>query len=327
MVGALAVCLSAALWGLDGVVLTPRLHNLSVPLVVFLLHAVPFLLMQPLFYSSYRELRRMSAREWTTLFLVSISGGLLGTFAIVNALFIVNFTQLSVVVLLQKLQPVFAILLAAILLRERISGRFLARAGIAMAGAYLLTFGLSLPDLDAQAQTVIAATWALVAAASFGSATVFGKKILSTLDFRQATFGRYGLTTVLALLYLLLIDQKIPLIEVTPKNWLIILVIGLTTGSGAIFLYYFGLTRVRAVVAAICELCLPLSAILLDYLINDSRLEPWQWVGVALLVSAIALVSRLPGKSASRSGRIHPSTQPTKPLEASQPQSGGRAGE
>ena len=28
---ALAICLAAALWGLDGVVLTPRLYNLPVP--------------------------------------------------------------------------------------------------------------------------------------------------------------------------------------------------------------------------------------------------------------------------------------------------------
>jgi len=65
----------------------------------------------------------------------------------------------------------------------------------------------------------------------------------------------------------------------------------LTTGSGAIFLYYFGLHRVRAIVATICELCLPLSAILLDYVINDSRLGPWQWVGAATLVGAIVLVT------------------------------------
>ncbi len=70
-----------------------------------------------------------------------------------------------------------------------------------------------------------------------------------------------------------------------------ILVIGLTTGSGAIFLYYFGLTRVRASVSAICELCLPLSAILLDYLINGSVLRPWQWLGAATLVVAITMVS------------------------------------
>ena len=62
--GALAICLAAALWGLDGVVLTPRLSALAVPFVVFLLHAVPFALMQPLLAGSYHRLRRMPARGW-----------------------------------------------------------------------------------------------------------------------------------------------------------------------------------------------------------------------------------------------------------------------
>jgi drug/metabolite transporter (DMT)-like permease len=300
ILGALAICLSAALWGLDGVVLTPRLYNLSVPFVVFLLHAVPFAFMQPVLWRSYPALAALPGRDWLVLLLVALSGGLLGTFSIVKALFLVNFNQLSVVVLLQKLQPVFAIVLAGLFLRERISGRFLIRAVVALAGAYLLTFGLGLPDFDTGAKTALAATWATVAAASFGSATVFGKRLLRVLDFRQATFGRYGLTTALALLYLLVTEGRLAFSEVTPANWLVILVIGLTTGSGAIFLYYFGLTRVRAVVSTICELCLPLTAILLDYWINDSRLGPWQWVGAALLVLAITLVSLLPARSRAR---------------------------
>jgi drug/metabolite transporter (DMT)-like permease len=77
---------------------------------------------------------------------------------------------------------------------------------------------------------------------------------------------------------------------------MLILTIGLTTGSGAIFLFYFGLTRVRASVSAICELCLPLSAILLDYLINGSVLRPWQWAGAATLVMAITMVSIQPAE-------------------------------
>ena len=109
ILGAALICLSAALWGLDGVVLTPRLANLPVAFVVFLLHVVPFVLMQPFLYRSYGRLRRMDARGWSALALVSLTGGLIGTLAIVKALFLVDFNQLSVVVLLQKLQPVFAI--------------------------------------------------------------------------------------------------------------------------------------------------------------------------------------------------------------------------
>jgi len=294
IIGAALICLSAALWGLDGVVLTPRLANLQVPFVVFLLHAIPFALMQPFLWRSYRRLREMPARGWLALALVAFTGGMLGTLAIVKALFLVDFNQLSVVVLLQKLQPIFALALAAILLGERVSARFLAAAVVALGGAYLLTFGLSAPNTAANGISLKAAFLAIVAAAAFGAATVLGKMLLGSLDFKDATFARYGMTSAMTLLYLGIRGIGLPFATVTGANWVMILIISLTTGSGAIFLYYYGLTRVRASVATICELCLPLSAVLLDYLVNDSILGFWQWVGGALLVGAILRISITP---------------------------------
>ena len=289
--GALAICTSASLWGLDGVILTPRLVELGVPLVVFLIHAVPFVGMQPFLRGTYPSLTRLRGADLLFLVLVAVTGGLVGTFAIVKALFLVNFQQLTVVVLLQKLQPLFAIALAGVLLGERLSRRFLLLAALALFCSYLMTFGLVLPNLDTGGHTVAAALWAAVAAAAFGFSTVLGKRVLATLDFKQATFARYGLTALLALVFLVVAEGGIPLGRVTADHWKIVLLIATTTGSGAIFLYYFGLQRVRAIVAAVCELCLPLTAILLDYFINDSALGPWQWTGAIGLLGAIALVT------------------------------------
>jgi drug/metabolite transporter (DMT)-like permease len=289
--GAALICVSAILWGVDGVVLTPRLSNLQVPFVVFLLHAIPFAVMQPFLWRSYARLRTMPARGWMALALVAFTGGLLGTMAIVKALFLVNFNQLSVVVLLQKLQPVFALGLAALLLGERVSARFLTAAAAALVGAYLLTFGISTPTAAADTITLKAALLAVIAAAAFGSATVLGKMLLSALDFRDATFARYGMTAAMALLYLGIRGIGLPFSNVSEVNWFIIVIISLTTGSGAIFLYYYGLTRVRASVATMCELSLPLTAVLLDYVVNDSVLGAWQWLGGLVLVGAILWIS------------------------------------
>ena len=115
---ALAICLAAALWGFDGVVLTPRLFALPVLLVVFLLHVVPFTLMQGFLRDAYRALGALPFAAWVNLVAVALVGGLIGTLSIVAALFLVEFNQLSVVVLLQKLQPLFAIILAAVLLKS-----------------------------------------------------------------------------------------------------------------------------------------------------------------------------------------------------------------
>jgi len=118
--GTVAISISAIMWGFDGVVLTPRLSNLDVIWVVFVLHAFPFLLMNIFMFKQYRNLSSFLKQDYILFFLVALFGGAIGTISIVKALFLVDFHQLSVVVLLQKLQPIFAIILAAILLKEKI---------------------------------------------------------------------------------------------------------------------------------------------------------------------------------------------------------------
>lgn len=286
-----AICVAAALWGLDGVVLTPRLSGLPVLFVVFLIHAVPFLVMQPILFSTWRELAVMERRSWLALVVVSATGGLVGTVAIVKALFLVQFDMLSVVVVLQKLQPVFAISLAAILIKERISGGFLARAAVALAGGYLLTFGLQAPSIEGDGNLVLAAALALLAAASFGAATTLSKMLIGGVDVRTATFGRYGVTAGLALVTCLAGGVGLPFERVTQTQWSIIVIIGMTTGTTALVLFYWGLQRIRASVATICELCLPLSAIILDYAVNGTVLRPAQWFGAAVLIAAIMSIT------------------------------------
>ena len=79
--------------------------------------------------------------------------------------------------------------------------------------------------------------------------------------------------------------------NITTTNWLIFIIIALTTGSGALFLYYYGLNKVKAMVSTICELFFPVSAILFDYLINGQVLTPVQWISAAVMIFAILKIS------------------------------------
>jgi len=279
------------LWGLDGVILTPRLAGLPVLFVVFLVHAVPFVLMQPVLFKKYGEIREFSKRTALALFLVSLTGGLVGTVAIVRALFLVRFDMVSVVIVLQKLQPLFAIGLAALILKERVTPQFILRTLVALLGAYFLTFGVALPTMVGSSQLATAAGYSLLAAACFGAATALGKLLVTSVSVGGATFGRYGLTTVLALAATLIFGSGLPFHDVTRFQWLIVFAIGLTSGSFAIVLYYWGLKRIRASVATICELCLPLSAVILDYVVNGSVLSLGQWLGAAILLWAILAIT------------------------------------
>jgi drug/metabolite transporter (DMT)-like permease len=225
------------------------------------------------------------------IFLIALTGGALGTMAIVKALFLVDFKDLSVVVLLQKLQPVFAISLAALVLKERLNKYFALWAGLAIVAGYFLTFGLEIPNFDTGSKTALAAGYSLIAAFFFGSATVLGKGVLQNLSFSTATFYRYGLTTLIMLVIVVLSGNMTQFQFVTPDNWKIILIISFTVGSGAIFLYYYGLKKVPAMLSAIFELFFPLSAIVFDYLFNGKVLSLVQWISVVIMLVAILKLS------------------------------------
>jgi drug/metabolite transporter (DMT)-like permease len=287
IIGTVAVSFSAILWGLDGTVLTPRLYNLNVGLVVFVLHLIPFVVMNFFLYKQYKYIKKFSKTDVLIFLAIALFGGALGTLSIVKALFLVNFQKLSVVVLLQKLQPVFAIGLAAVLLKEKLGKNYLLWASLAIVAGYFLSFGFALPNVDSQSNNFLASMFALLAAFSFGSSTVFSKMILSRYHFFTATFYRYGFTSLLMLLYVLFTKEIFDFSQLTNNNWLIILIISFTTGSGAIFLYYYGLRKIKAIIATISELFFPISVIVFDYIFNGETLTLIQWVSVLVMIFAI----------------------------------------
>lgn len=289
--GSIAIGISAIMWGFDGVVLTPRLYNLDVGFVVFMLHLIPFVLMNLFMFRQYRFINEFNTKDIIVFLSIALTGGALGTLSIVKALFLVNFQQLSIVVLLQKLQPIFAILLAAILLKEKLTSRFLLWGVLAIIAGYTLTFEFNWPTISSDKNTILAAIFALIAAFCFGSSTVFSKMVLEKYNFKTVTFFRYGFTTLLMFFYVLATQKFQQFFQANLNNWLFFVIIGLTTGSGAIFLYYFGLRHVNAIISVIVELLFPVSAIIFDYLFNDARLSIIQWVSAAIMVFAIIKIS------------------------------------
>jgi drug/metabolite transporter (DMT)-like permease len=289
--GTAAIGLSAILWGFDGVVLTPRLNGLDVGYVVLMLHLIPFLLMNIFMFREYKQLKNFLRQDYVTFALIAVFGGAVGTMAIVKALFLVDFQNLSVVVLLQKLQPIFAISLAAILLKEKLKKDFAIWASLAVIASYFLTFGFHLPKVGADRNTIYAALLAILAAFSFGSSTVFSKKILMNFNFATATFYRYGFTTVLMLIYVIVFGKYTELVHTNRIHWMLFVLIGLTTGSGAIFIYYYGLRRVKAMIATISELLFPVSAVFFDYVVNGSILSPVQMISAIIMVFAMVKLS------------------------------------
>jgi len=224
---------------------------------------------------------------------ISLTGGVVGTMAITKALFYVNYVNLSIVILIQKLQPVFAITFAILLLKERPSKSFYGWAALAVIGAYLVTFGIKSPVLQAGNSIIYAALFSLLAAASFGASTVFSKMGLNRVDFRTGTYLRFAITVLIMSIILGFIPESQQFEAVTRRHLIVFLIIAFTTGGAAIFLYYYGLRKISASVATICELSFPLTAVILEYAIRRNMLDVFQWLGAILLVISILRVSRM----------------------------------
>ena len=119
-IGAFAVMLAAILWAIDLIILRPSLWHLDVSLVVFLEHIIAFTFMLIPLILEWKEVKKLGKKDWTAFILIAIFGGAIATMSITKALFYVNWVNLSVVALLQKLQPIFAVIFAMIMMIKNI---------------------------------------------------------------------------------------------------------------------------------------------------------------------------------------------------------------
>jgi drug/metabolite transporter (DMT)-like permease len=285
------IIIAASLWGIDGVVLRPSLYNLPVSLVVFIESMIVVTLLSPILFKKFDVIKNLSRNDWIAFLGVGILGGAIGTMAITQALFFVNYVNLSAVILIQKLQPVFALAFASILLKEKLERNFFIWSALAILGTYLMTFGITLPNLNTGEKTIIASSLSLIAAISFASSTVLSKRALANVSFEVGTYLRFLIAAISMFIIVLLSSSYESAVNISETQWLIFLLIAFTTGGAAIFLYYFGLKRISASVATICELAFPLTALILEYLLRDNYLNIYQWIGVFILIVSILRVS------------------------------------
>lgn len=291
--GTLLVVTAGVFWGFDGIVLTPNLYTLNVAYVVFMLHLLPTIVLT-LFWGE-KEIKNIMKMDRKTIFLfglIAFFGGALGTLSIVKALFLVNFQHLTVVTLLQKLQPVFAVILASILLKERVGKKFILYGVIALIGGYFLTFQNTLPSMSSP-NIIKGSLYAILAAFSFGISTVLGKKALSNCEFRTAVYTRYLFTTIIMGIIIIINGNFVEhLYKTTPKHWLIFTIIGMISGTTAIYLYYKGLRFIKASIATMCELSFPISAIIFDFIFNKKMLSPVQFISAGVMIYAIYMINK-----------------------------------
>ena len=290
--GSAFIVIAALLWSLDGVIRS-SLNSIPPSFLVSLEHILGIIPLLPWLYIYRKEFFKASRSAQIALVVTSIISGALGTIFYTAALGQINYIPFSVVVLVIQLQPLFTVGLSTFLLKEKLTAKFVVAAIFSLIGVYLISFPNLMPDLSSKAgiAQATAALLALCAAFAWGSGTVFSKITLSEINYKAATAGRYLITIITALLLSFILGQNIVLASITSTQWLELVVLVFVTGTGALLIYYRGLSQTKANASAFLELVWPASAFLIDIIRNVS-FTPSQLVGAVLVAMMVYRIAK-----------------------------------
>ena len=289
--GPLLIVIAALLWGIDGI-LRRSLYSLPPITIVFFEHVIGFVILFPFIWKSFKT-EKLSKKEWSAITFVALLSGLLGTLWFTTALLDTMFISFSVVFLLQKLQPIFAITTARIFLKERVGKGYRMWALLALVAAYFVTFPNGVVNFKTGTGTIVAALFAIGAAFAWGTSTTFSKIALRDRSSNYITALRFLLTLVMAFVGVLLLGKAPSLSAINHTQILTLVVIALSSGMVSLLIYYRGLKTTPVSVSTILELFYPLVAVVIDVVLYHNVLAWSQYLAAAILLYAMYRVGKL----------------------------------
>ena len=287
--GPLLIVIAALLWGIDGI--TRRaLGGLQPITIVFFEHLVGLLILLPFVWKAIFR-KPITGRDFWVMAFVALFSSVLGTLWFTTALLRTSFISFSVVFLLQKLQPIFAISTAAVFLKERPSRNYWIWAIVSIVAAYFVTFPGGVVNFSTGKDTIIAALFAVGAAFAWGSSTAFSKMVLVNRPAKEATALRFIMGTVIAGVLAISMGAGATLVTLTGKQILFFIIIALTSGMVGLYIYYKGLRTTSVHVSTILELVYPLIAVIIGIFLYNDKLAPSQWIAAAVLVFGTYMIA------------------------------------
>jgi DME family drug/metabolite transporter len=302
--GVALIALAAVMWGLDGLIRKPLSHTTTPTTIVFGEHVVLVALTLPLLVPALVALARAGTRYLIAGIAIGAGASAVATILFTEALFHGDFIT---VVVLQKSQPLIAVLGAWLVLGEQPRRRFAWFLLPALAGIWLIALKDPLAP-HAHGLTPIAET--LGAAVLWGLGTVFGRFLSRKLAFEHVTTVRFAFGLVASACALPILGANA---WAGAHDSLWIAVLAVVTGLAALGLYYYGLRRTPAMVAALGELAFPVTATLVGIYVFDDTLRWTQWVGILITVGVVTL---LPARRGAGLVELPPSDRGLAPASA-----------
>lgn len=296
MLGVFFVILAGLLWAVDTLIRYPLLYSgISAERIVFTEHLFLFLFFLPFLIKEHQIIWQTKISSVFYFIIIGVFGSAIGTLCFTKAFVMIN---PSLVILLQKLQPVISITGASFFLGEKIKKPFLIWAGVALIGGLLISSPDILPglaDFDFKMgflsqRAMMGYLLTMVAVVSWGASTVFGKKLTAQgFDETHIMGGRF-LFGFLFLAFYAYANRTLVHFDWQGLVWGKILLMVILSGLLGMYFYYKGLKMISARVCAIAEMFFPLSAVTINWIFLGAKLTPVQLIGAGLLTLGSAVI-------------------------------------
>jgi drug/metabolite transporter (DMT)-like permease len=276
------VVLGAALWGTDPLFRQWLALHLPASVIVLVEQLLPAFLVAPFIVSGFRKARQsFSPGDWVSIVILGCGASALATLLFTQAF---TYGVPTTPVLLQQIQPLFAVVGARIMLREELQHKFWAYLLGGLAGAYLIAFP--------HPSSVSVRGWmpgllAVGAAALWGTGTVLGRRLGAKLPFAELTGLRLFFGLIAASVVVIFEGNGRYLFHFGVGSSAALVALALVPGLFALLVYYRGLRGTPASAATLGELAFPLTALIVDYLAFHSVLTISQWLGVVVLAGTM----------------------------------------
>lgn len=284
--GFLLVAIGASLWGTDGLFRRGLSLELPAATIVFWEHLILVVVTAPFVARFVRARPRLDPWDFVALLVVGVGASAVATMLFTEAF---SYGDPTTPLLLQKLQPVIAILGAYLLLGERLLPRYGIYFALAVGSAYLISFS---DPTNVRVSELAPALLAIGAAGLWGFGTVLGRHLTSKIDANQLTALRFAIGLPASAVIVAWRGETSAAAGIGLGEFGTLVALALVPGLAALAIYYRGLSGTPASAATLAELAFPLTAILIGWAVFDTVPTGTQWLGIAVLAATIVVMSR-----------------------------------
>ncbi len=286
--GLLLIVLAALLWGTigvaaQGVYQLTATNSLSISFFRLAL-STPFLLVASGWMLG-RRLFQLRQRDLATILFIGV------LVALYQSAYLASITYAGVTIATLVsicVAPVLVALVSVITGRERPTRTVLLALALALIGTALVV-GVR-PGTELQDSAVIGVLLAVASGSGYGIVILLGRSLSSRCHPLQITSISFATGAVVLLVINLLAGTLV--IGYPIQGWLLLLYLGAVPTALGYGLFLAGMRKIPATVASITALLDPVTAALLAALLFGERLTALGFVGAALLLAALAVLSR-----------------------------------